>query len=60
MEILNKIMPLILTAIMSVNLCGCGNSTGANGSQPAETSAAQSVDEEKPFELINSIIILNI
>ena len=40
MEILNKIMPLILTAIMSVNLSGCGNSTGANGSPPAETSAA--------------------
>ena len=40
MEILNKILPLILTAIMSVNLSGCGNSTDADGSQPAETSAA--------------------
>ncbi len=39
MEISNKIMPLILTAIMSINLSGCGNSTGANDSQPAETSA---------------------
>ncbi len=29
MEVLNKIMPLILTAIMSVNLSGCGN-TGAD------------------------------
>ena len=59
MEVLNKIMPLILTAIMSVNLSGCGNSSGANGSQPAETSAvtAQYVDEERPFELTNSIII---
>ena len=31
MEVLNKIMPLILTAIMSVNLSGCGN-TGADDS----------------------------
>ncbi|MCR5806917.1 MAG: hypothetical protein K6G68_07780 [Oscillospiraceae bacterium] len=30
MEVLNKILPLILTAIMSMNLSGCGNSTGAN------------------------------
>jgi hypothetical protein len=29
MEVLNKIMPLILTAIMSMNLSGCGN-TGAD------------------------------
>ncbi len=58
MEVLNKILPLILTAIMSMNLSGCGNSTEANGSQPAETSmAVQSVDEERPFELTNSIII---
>ena len=58
MEVLNKIMPLILTAIMSMNLSGCGNSTSADGSQPAETNAAvQSVDEERPFELTNSIII---
>ena len=41
MEVLNKIIPLILAAIMSVNLSGCGNSTGANGSQPAETSSTQ-------------------
>ncbi len=40
MEVLNKIIPLILTAIMSVNLSGCGNGTGANGSQPAETSSS--------------------
>ncbi|MCR5806915.1 MAG: hypothetical protein K6G68_07770 [Oscillospiraceae bacterium] len=39
MEVLNKALPLILTAIMSMNLSGCDN-TGANGSQPAETSAA--------------------
>ncbi len=45
MEILNKIMPLILTAIMSVNLSGCGN-TGTNGSQPAETSSATIVTDE--------------
>ncbi|MBQ3918865.1 MAG: hypothetical protein II695_04255, partial [Oscillospiraceae bacterium] len=40
MEVLNKILPLILTAIMSVNLSGCGNSTGANGSQTAETDVS--------------------
>ncbi len=46
MEVLNKILPLILAAIMSVNLSGCGNSTGANGSQPAETNAATIVTDE--------------
>ena len=45
MEVLNKILPLILIAIMSMNLSGCGN-TGADGSQPAETSSATIVTDE--------------
>ncbi|MBQ5316647.1 MAG: hypothetical protein J6I96_03730 [Oscillospiraceae bacterium] len=61
MKVLTKSMSLIFALIMSVNLSGCGNKAGAEISQPAETTAettvVQSVDEEKPFELTNSIVI---
>ena len=46
MRVLNKIVPMILIVIVSMNLCVCGNSAGTNAGQPPETSAAvRSVDE---------------
>ncbi len=49
MEVLNKILPFILTAIMSINLSGCGN-TVANGSQPASTVVSSSEVVYKTIE----------
>ena len=58
MKILNKLLPLLTALVMSAVLGGCGNRAEAKISQPTETAAVTpSVDEEKPFELSNSIII---
>lgn len=46
MRAFNKIVPMILIVFMSMNMSGCGNSTGTNAGQPEETSTeVRSVDE---------------
>ncbi len=64
MEVLNKILPLILTAIMSINLSGCGNSTVTNDTNTvptlSETSSSSSyISENITADSFCSLLMIN-
>ena len=46
MEVLNKLMPLLMALVMSVNLSGCGNRAGAESGQSETTVSTSTVTDE--------------
>ena len=55
MEALNKVLPLMFAAIVSMNLSGCGDSTGANSGQPSETGSEMVGIEQKSTGTVDTV-----
>ena len=61
MEVLNKILPLILTAIMSVNLSGCGNTNSFDQSAKAiEVTARSEINIDKSSHKYDEVVKFDI